>query len=72
MNEAEAMLLDAVKHAEWQDKHIHPYKGETFQAWRLTIYLPVKLSETDKSPEAALARLLARSETPNALVSRPL
>jgi hypothetical protein len=58
---ADALLLEAVRHAEWQDKHIHPYSGETFQNWRVTVYLPVPLSEPDKSPEAALARAVNRA-----------
>ena len=60
-NRAEALLSDAVRHAEWQDKHIYPFRGETFQTWKLTIYLPVRLSETDKSPEAALRRALEKN-----------
>ena len=54
MNAAEALLIEAVQHAEWQDKRIHPVNGETYQAWKLTVYLPVPLSQADKSPEAAL------------------
>lgn len=52
------ILKDAMRYAEWHDKHIHPFKGETFQMWTVEINLPVPLSETDKSPEAALNRLL--------------
>lgn len=55
---AESILRAALPYAEWHDKHIHPYHGEAFQNWTLGIYLPVKLSEKDKSPEAALNRLL--------------
>jgi hypothetical protein len=55
---AEELLRDAVRHAEWHDKHIHPWNGESFQTWCLTIYLPVPLSMADKSPEAALNRVL--------------
>ena len=58
LQRAEKLLQDAVSHAEWQDKHLHPVGGETYQCWRLTIYLPVRLSESDKSPEAALLRAL--------------
>ncbi len=61
-NRAEALLLDAVRRAEWQDKHIYPWGGETFQTWKLTIYLEVPLSETDKSPEAALRRALEKND----------
>jgi len=45
--------------AEWRDKHIHPCGGESFQSWLVSVYLPVPLSEPDKSPEAALERALA-------------
>ncbi len=58
MNAAEALLREAARHAEWQDKHIHPFNGETYQTWRLTVYLPVPLSQADKSPETALQRAL--------------
>ena len=52
------LLRDELPHAEWEDKHIHPVGAESFQNWRISIRLPVPLSETDKSPEAALNRLL--------------
>jgi hypothetical protein len=58
---AEALLLEAVRHAEWQDKHIHAFNGETYQTWKLTVYLPVPLSQADKSPEAALQRAILDS-----------
>lgn len=57
---AEALLQEAIRHAEWHDKHIYPWNGETYQNWKLTIYLPVRLSEADKSPEAALRRALGK------------
>lgn len=60
MSPAEALLFEAACHAEWQEKHIHPFDGETFQNWKLTVYLPVRLSESDKSPEAALRRDLGQ------------
>ena len=44
--------------AEWHDKHIHSCDVETYQNWAIKIYLPVPLSETDKSPEAALIRAI--------------
>ena len=50
------LLQEALPHAEWQDKHIHPVGRETYQNWKVTVYLPVPLSEADKSPQAALAR----------------
>lgn len=53
-----AMLRESLQHAKWWDKHIHPFDGETFQNWTLSIHLPVKLSESDKSPEAALNRAI--------------
>jgi hypothetical protein len=58
VSKADDLLWDAVRYAEWHDKNIYPVKGETFQNWKLTIYLPVRLSEPDKSPEAALRRAL--------------
>jgi hypothetical protein len=70
MNQAEALLKDALPHAEWHDKHIHPYNGETFQTWCLSIYLPVKLSEADKSPEAALARAMGAAGPDDAEIGR--
>ena len=50
------LLQEALPHAEWQDKHIHPVGRESYQNWKVTVYLPVPLSEADKSPQAALAR----------------
>ena len=57
-----SILRESLRHAEWCDKHIHPFDGETFQNWQISIYLPVRLSETDKSPEAALNRLLKENK----------
>jgi len=50
------LMQESLPHAEWQDKHIHPVGRETYQNWKVTVYLPVPLSEVDKSPQAALAR----------------
>jgi hypothetical protein len=58
LSPAEKLLLNALRGAEWQDKHIYPVGGATYQNWKLTVYLPVKLSAKDKSPEAALKRAL--------------
>ncbi len=44
--------------AEWRDKHIYPARGAAYQAWLVRVYLPVPLSASDKSPEAALERAL--------------
>lgn len=55
---AERLLREALPHAEWQDKRIHPCEGEVFQNWKLTVYLPVLESEPNKSPDAALRRAL--------------
>lgn len=41
--------------AEWWDKVITPCDGEPYQHWRVEMWLPVPLSATDKSVEAALA-----------------
>jgi hypothetical protein len=63
------ILKDALSYAEWSEKIIYPFVGEDFQSWRLTVFLEVPLSESDKSPEAALERTIsaaidaARSET---------
>lgn len=57
---AEALLLDALRDAEWQEKNIYPCRGGAYQTWKLTIYLPVPLSERDKSPETALRRALCQ------------
>ena len=48
--------------AEWCDKHMYPSGGETFQQWLVSVYLPVPLSEQDKSPEAALERALKETK----------
>lgn len=66
LKRAAALLHDAVRYAEWQDKHIYPCRGAAHQNWKLTIYLPVLLSAKDKSPEAALRRALGQTkrETP--------
>lgn len=56
------LLREELPHAEWEDKHIHPVGSESFQNWRISIRLPVPLSEPDKSPEAALLRLLRMRE----------
>lgn len=58
MSPAERILREALPYAEWRDKHIHPVFDESYQTWALTIYLPVPLSEPDKSPEVALDRYL--------------
>lgn len=58
LKRAEALLLDALRGAEWRDKHIYPCRGAAYQNWKLDIYLPVLLSAKDKSPEAALRRAL--------------
>lgn len=67
MNLAEKLLREALRDAEWRDKIIYPFKGEEFQNWKLTVYLPVSLSETDKSPEAALERILIDNDTDDEL-----
>lgn len=59
---AELMLKEALRSAEWQDKHIYPVRGETHQNWLLKVYLPVPLSASDKSPEAALRAAMAQEE----------
>ena len=53
------ILKDALSHAEWSEKIIYPFVGEDFQSWRLTVFLGVPLSESDKSPEAALERTIS-------------
>ena len=60
MSPAEKLLTDALRHAEWRDKHIYPVNGAAYQTWTLTIHLPVPLSAKDKSPEAALRRALGQ------------
>ena len=52
------IVSEGMRDAGWSDKHIYPYRGETFQTWEISIYLPVKLSESDKSPESALERAI--------------
>ena len=59
-----AFLRSHIRYAEWRDKHIHPCESESYQNWSLTIYFTVPLSEPDKSPEAALERLLSRLADP--------
>jgi hypothetical protein len=53
------ILKDALSHVEWSEKIIYPFVGEDFQSWRLTVFLGVPLSESDKSPEAALERTIS-------------
>lgn len=55
------LLIPAVADAEWRDKHIYPVGGEAYQNWLLQVYLPVPLSETDKTVEGALARATGRT-----------
>lgn len=71
MSHAEKLLRDALRHAEWSDKHIHPCNGETYQTWEVTVYLPVPLSQADKSPEAALRRALKEKAKPGRNPARP-
>ena len=52
------ILKSELQHAEWQDKIIYPVGSENFQNWRISIYLPVPLGASDKSPQAALDRLV--------------
>ena len=60
MSVAEALLQEALRDAEWQEKHIHPVGSESYQNWKRTVYLPVPLSQADKSPDAALRRALGQ------------
>jgi hypothetical protein len=61
--EVEALrALIRLDDVEWRDKHIRPCGGESFQNWLVHVYLPVPLSENDKSPEAALERALAKEK----------
>ena len=53
-----SLLRAELPHAEWRDKIIHPYRGESWQNWKISIWLPVPLSASDKSPQAALDRLV--------------
>lgn len=55
------VLKSALRHAEWRDKIIYPSGGEEFQNWMISIYLPVPLSASDKSPETALDRFVDAS-----------
>ena len=49
-------LQPALRDAEWGEKHIHPCYGETYQTWKVSIYLPVPLSVANKGAELALLR----------------
>ena len=60
---AERLLRDALVDAQWCDKWIYPVYGKNYQNWKIQIYLPVPESATDKSPEAALNRVLKRRNT---------
>lgn len=56
-----ALLTHAARDAQFQEKHIHPVGGPTYQNWLLDVYLPVPLTETDKSVERALEAYLEKS-----------
>ena len=60
-NERDALrkiILDA--DAEWLDKEIHVVDSdESYQNWRLVVYLPVPCNVTDKEIESALDRAVA-------------
>jgi hypothetical protein len=58
LSRAEALMREALRNAEWCDKHIYPVSGKPFQCWKVSLYLPVPLAQDDKSPEAALDRAL--------------
>lgn len=62
-NERDALrkiILDA--DAEWWDKKIHLVDSdESYQNWRLEIYLPVPCNVTDKEIESALDRAVANT-----------
>lgn len=52
------IILDA--DAEWWDKKIHPTDSdESYQNWRLIIFLPVPCNVADKGIESALDREVA-------------
>jgi hypothetical protein len=51
---AEQLLRNELHRAAWCDKFTYPCEGESYQNWRLEVYLPVLESAKDKSPEAAL------------------
>jgi hypothetical protein len=55
----ETIIRRETSDPEWHDKAIHPFMGASFQNWKVSLYLPVPLSETDKSFEAALKRWAA-------------
>ena len=57
------IFKDELHHAEWRDKIICPTEGEDFQNWKVSIYLPVPIGASDKSPEAALDRVLDQALT---------
>jgi hypothetical protein len=69
---AEALLLDALFDAEWRDKLVTPVGEERYQNWRISLFLPVPESATDKSPKAALARALATTRPYIAQAERAL
>lgn len=64
-NERDALrkiILDAAYDAEWCDKKIHLVDShESYQNWRLVVYLPVPCNVTDKEIESALDRAVANN-----------
>jgi hypothetical protein len=58
----EAIIKRCASDPEWADKNIYPCCGEAHQNWKVTLYLPVPLSESDKSFDAALRRWVASQE----------
>lgn len=56
-----SMLMQSAKCAEWRDKHIYYMNDlDAAQHYKLEIYLPVPLSEVDKSVETALEKQIDR------------
>lgn len=53
-----AQLMGELRDAEWCEKVIHPFRGDRYQNWCVSLYLPVPLDAAEKTPQAALQRYI--------------
>lgn len=61
--EAEKLLRDTLRDAEWCEKRVHVCDGPVLQHWKLEVYLPI-VAGSGMSAEQALDSALGKSHVP--------
>lgn len=61
--EAEKLLRDTLRDAEWCEKRVHVCDGPVLQHWKLEVYLPI-VAGSGMSAEQALDSALGVSNVP--------